>query len=245
MYQANLSNALRGRFLLTRTRSDLDDAIDTIQAAVKAIPENHPDRAVMLSNLGSVLQARFEQTGGKADLDDAIDTTQAAASITPEDHPARAVIVANLGAAFRTRFEFARGAADQQAALSYFSQVADLATATPTVRIQAAREVAALCSHSEPHRAADMLEMAIGLLGEVAPRHLKRGDQQYTISRLAGLAGDAAALAVTEPGATSPAKAERALRLLEAGRAVLLSQALATRDDLTDLRQHHPDLEVC
>ena len=152
------------------------------------------------------------------------------------------MIVANLGAAFRTRFELAGSAADQQAALFCFTEMANLVTATPILRIQAAREAAALCSLAEPHRAADLLEMGIGLLGEVAPRHLRRGDQQYAIARLAGLAGDAAALAITEPGFASPAGAERALRLLEAGRAVLLSQALATRDDLTDLREHHPDL---
>jgi tetratricopeptide (TPR) repeat protein len=240
--QTNLGNALKNRFELTGSQSDLDDAIDTLQAAVQATPEDNPDRAVMLSNLGSALWARFGQTGRKADLDDAIETTQAAASITPEDYPARGVIVANLGAAFRTRFERAGGAADQQAALSCFTQVADLVTTTPTLRIQAAREAAALCSNAEPHQAADLLEMAIGLLGEVAPRHLRRGDQQYAIALLAGLASDAAAMAIREPGVASRARAERALRLLESGRAVLLSQSLATRDDLSDLREHNPDL---
>jgi len=240
--QTNLGNALKYRFQLTRTHSDLDDAINVLQAAVKAIAEDHPDRAVMLSNLGTALQERFGQTGRKADLDSAIQAARAAASIAPEDHPARGVIAANLGTAFRTRFELAGSAADQQAALSCFTQVADLVTATPILRIQAAREAAALCSLAEPHRAADLLEMAVGLLGEVAPRHLRRGDQQYAIARLAGLAGDAAALAITESGTASPAQAERGLRLLEAGRAVLLSQALATRDDLTDLREHHPGL---
>jgi len=242
LVQTNLGNALKYRFQLTRRRSDLDDAINVLQAAVKATAEDNPDRTVMLSNLGTALQERFGLAGATADLDNAIQTAQAAASITPEDHPARGVIVANLGAAFRTRFELAADAADQQAALSCFTQIADLVIATPILRIQAAREAAVLCSLAEPHRAADLLEMAIGLLGEVAPRHLRRGDQQYAIARLAGLAGDAAALAITEPGTASPAQAERALRLLEAGRAVLLSQALATRDDLTDLREHHLDL---
>ena len=45
-------------------------------------------------------------------------------------------------------------------------------------------------------------------------------------------------------GSAAPAdeRAVRALRLLEAGRAVLLSQALETRSDLTDLRERHPEL---
>ncbi len=44
------------------------------------------------------------------------------------------------------------------------------------------------------------------------------------------------------PGRTGQERAARALRMLEAGRAVLLSQALDTRDDLTDLRRQHRDL---
>lgn len=50
----------------------------------------------------------------------------------------------------------------------------------------------------------------------------------------------AAALALAAPGVPEPERAMRALRLLKAGRAVLLSQALETRDDLSDLRRSHP-----
>jgi len=62
------------------------------------------------------------------------------------------------------------------------------------------------------------------------------------MARFTGLAGDAAALALAGTTAASRDRAARALRLLEAGQAVLLSQALDTRSDLTDLRQQHPAL---
>ena len=82
------------------------------------------------------------------------------------------------------------------------------------------------------------------LLSEVAPRQLARTDQQYAIGGFAGLASDAAALALTDtPGpAPSEQQAAQALGLLKAGRAVLLSQALDARDDLTDLHRQHPEL---
>ena len=44
------------------------------------------------------------------------------------------------------------------------------------------------------------------------------------------------------PPRPSAERAERALGLLEAGRTILLSQALDTRSDLTDLREQHPHL---
>ncbi|MGQ4336321.1 CHAT domain-containing protein, partial [Streptomyces hayashii] len=50
------------------------------------------------------------------------------------------------------------------------------------------------------------------------------------------------ALALASPVGSDAGRAEQALRLLEAGRAVLLGQALETRGDLTALREHRPDL---
>jgi hypothetical protein len=76
----------------------------------------------------------------------------------------------------------------------------------------------------------------------MTPRQLQRSDQQHALGGFAGIAADAAALALAHPQGTRQQRATRALRLLEAGRAVLLSQALDVRSDLTDLQQQHPDL---
>jgi hypothetical protein len=135
--------------------------------------------------------------------------------------------------------------ADLKMALSAMAQAAEIASQAPTDRIGAARGAAALAIMSDPpdwDRAANFLETAVLLLPEVAPRRLGRGDQQSAIGDLAGLGADAAALALISPSGTTPERAARALRLLEAGRAVLLSQVLETRSDLTDLSRRHPDL---
>jgi CHAT domain len=84
--------------------------------------------------------------------------------------------------------------------------------------------------------------MAVRLLPEITPRQLERDDQQYALGGFAGLTGDAAALTLADPATAEGERAVRALRLLETGRAILLSQALDTRSDLSDLRQHHPEL---
>ncbi|GHI02866.1 hypothetical protein Scel_11870 [Streptomyces cellostaticus] len=112
------------------------------------------------------------------------------------------------------------------------------------MRVRAARAAARLLAQSEAGRvrATDMLEAAVRLLPEVAPRQLARGDQQYALGGFAGLAGDAAALALADRRRTNQECAARALQLLETGRAVLLSQALDTRSDLTDLHEQYPEL---
>ncbi|GAX51752.1 hypothetical protein [Streptomyces olivochromogenes] len=107
--------------------------------------------------------------------------------------------------------------------------------APPWVRLQTAHAAAGLLADTAPGRAADLMETAVRLLPQVAPRRLGRADRQQALRGLTSLPHDAAALAVPEPE-----RAMRALRLLEAGRAVPLSQALETRDDLSDLRRSHP-----
>jgi hypothetical protein len=95
---------------------------------------------------------------------------------------------------------------------------------------------------SQLRRAADLLEGAVRLLPEVAPRRLERGDQQYAIGRFAEIGADTAALVLADTTVPADQAAVRALGLLEAARGVLLSQALDIRMDLTDLREQHPRL---
>ena len=77
------------------------------------------------------------------------------------------------------------------------------------------------------------------LLPRITMCRLERGDRQHAIGTFAGLAADAAALVLADPATSAGQRPARALGLLEAGRAVLLSQALETRSRLTDLRAQH------
>jgi tetratricopeptide (TPR) repeat protein len=242
--QTNLATALWDRFERTRSTADLDAAAEAAQAAVGATPVGHPERGGFLSNLGIILHNRFEHTGTDADLDAAVNAGQAAIDAASADHPGRAVLLSNLGTSLQARFERAHQVADRRAAASAFAAASKCTSAPPSDRILGARSAAALLAESDRGTAAELLETAVGLLGEVTPRQLRRPDQQHVLGEFAGLASDAAALSLadTDTGTTRQGRAARALRLLEAGRAVLLSQTLGTRDDLTDLRRQHPHL---
>jgi hypothetical protein len=239
---SNLGAALRSRFQRVGAVGDLDAAIEIGHEAVRAAPVDHPDRPGRLSNLGSALQARFEHSGAPADLDAAIEIRQEAVEATPAEHLNYAAYLFNLGAAIRARLEVTQATEDRGEALSAYVKAAELSSAAPSIRILAARRAAELTYAHEPDRAAYLLETAVRLLPEVAPRMLERGDQQYALEGMSGLASDAAALALADTSTPSAERAPRALRLLEAGRAVLLSQALDARSDLTDLRQQHAQL---
>jgi tetratricopeptide (TPR) repeat protein len=238
----NLGAALQARFGRTGTLADLDTAIHILQEAVTATPNDHPYRPGLLSNLGGALQDRFDRSGMLADSDAAIKTIEEAVTGIADDDPRRAICLLNLGDALTRRFLRTRAQADLDATLSVLGQVVEADLAVPSFRVHAAHKAALLAASSQPSWASQLLERAVELLPELAPRHLYRSDQQYSLGRLAGLAGDAAAFALADTAAPATERATRALRLLEAGRAVLLSQALDTRSDLTDLRQKEPEL---
>jgi hypothetical protein len=77
---------------------------------------------------------------------------------------------------------------------------------------------------------------AIDLLVRVAPRSLARNDQEYWLSTLAGLGGQAAACCLEAD------QVDRAVELWEQGRGSLIGQALDTRVDLTAVADQYPQL---
>jgi hypothetical protein len=242
MYQANLGVALSILYQQTGKPTDLDAAIETCQAGVAATPADELNRPLYLSNLASMLRLRFERTSASADLDDAVAAAGAAVAITPDDHPDRAAYLFNLGATLRARFDRTQTQADRDEAFSAYAQAAEVGSAPASIRIRAARATAPLAAESRSGRAADLLETAVRLLPQVTPRQLERADQQYAIGGFAGLANDAAAFALADTSRGTGERAARALGLLEAGRAVLLSRALDTRSDVSHLRREHPEL---
>lgn len=215
-----------------------------MRAALTDTPADHPRRASALGNLAAAQLTRSGRSGAREDLDAAIGSAQAAVGADPPGHPSRASHLAILGNALYARFRLSGFPADQEAALSAFAEAAGAAETTPLTRIQAAAMGAWLAAQVRPGQAADLLEVAVRLLPEAAPIQLQRSDQQHALGQLAGLASEAAAAALADVngGTSDDERATRALRLLEAGRAVLLSQALDTRNDLTDLHQRHPGL---
>jgi tetratricopeptide (TPR) repeat protein len=236
-----LANTLRARFEHAGTPDDVDAAIKALKEAVRVTPAGRPGRAMYLSNLGIAFLVRFKRTGMQADIDAAIDALQESANVTPADRH-YAGSLNNLGQALQSRFGLTGAQSDRDAAVSAFTRAAGINSAAPSWRIHAARAAASLTARTDPGRAANLLEHAVLLLPEVAPHRLERADQQHAISEFDGIAADAASLALSSPAIPARQRAATALGLLEAGRAVLLSQALQTRSDLTDLGALHPDL---
>ena len=237
----NLGTALITRYERAGAAGDFDTAITCLRQSVAATPADHIARCARLSNLGIALMARYKRAGTVGDLDAAIEAGCQAARAAPVDHTDRASILSNLGDALRARFERTGVAQDREAAFQRYAEAA-WADGAASDRIRAGRAAARLAAETDPRRAASLLELAVLLLPEITPRFLERGDQQHAISRFSGLAAQAAAAALSNPAVPEPQRPAQALRLLEAARGLLLSQALSTRGDLSQLHERHPEL---
>jgi hypothetical protein len=237
--------SMSARLLYEETRSDqyLDEAVSAAQRASAAADADHPDQAAIYDSSSATLFLRYQQTNNAQDLNDAIDADERALAAAAPQHPGRATIAGNLGLHLRERHHLAHEPADRNRAVSALREAADTVNATPSARIRAARACADLLADSDVSEAARLLESAVGLLPQIASRRLQRSDQEHQLRDFANLAADAAALALgcARPGEEAVAAA-RALTLLEAGRGVLISQALDTRSDLSDLRAQEPAL---
>jgi hypothetical protein len=233
----NLGLALRARFAQAGVLADLDDAIAAEREAVNGIPGDHPRRAAMLSNLGLALRARSAQARVLADLDEAITYCREAVNATPSDHPDLAGRLSNLCLALQSRFTQAGMVADLDEAITAGQAAVAIEGASPRVRAIAARGWGRAAGAGERwQEAVAGFEVAVGLVGRVAPRSLVRRDQELLLQNLGGLASEAAACCV-HAGLTG-----HAVELFEQGRGILLSRALDARSDLTALAVQYPDL---
>lgn len=266
-YVANLGLAKFKRFELSGGSADLDEAIVSEEAALDELPPGHPDRSLFLPNLAIMLLARFQRSMVPSDLDKAIHSCRESADLTPPDDARRTTALNNLCLALTLRYRRSRAASDRDEIVAVGARLAETTSAPPWIRVRSAWSAAKMVAPVDWDRAADLFEAAVRLLPEATSRRLDRGDQQHELGSYAGLASEAASMVLSAgwfgwgkgarpPGdaaATGPQllklrrvllsqAAARALQLLELGRGVLLSQALDTRSDLTELTAHHPAL---
>jgi len=173
------------------------------------------------------------------DLEGAIRVGREAVEVQPTGHPHRANALGLLGFALVERFERTGYAADQREATRVFAEAARTPTAAVMTRSLASREWARLAaSAGEWASAAEGYRLAVGLLPHLAPGELRRDDQEHRLARFPGVASEAAACVLRRDG-----DAVEAMELLEQGRGVLLAQAMESRGDLTDLREHSARLD--
>lgn len=241
-YLLCLGNVLVKRHLVSEDDSDAVKAVKVAREALRLTPEDSTERAAVLNLLCGALTHRFRGSRERADLDEAVEAAHTAVESVPPGHYGLTGYLNTLADALCSRFEHFGAERDAAEAMTVFERAVNDPHAAPSLRVGVARVGARRLAHHFPGRAADLLTAAVRLLPEVAPRRLKRLQQQERMGAFVFLASEAAALILADPSRPPDERATRALETLEAGRGVLLSQTLETRSDLTELRGAHPEL---
>ena len=188
-------------------------------------------------NMSLLLWGRFQANHHFEDLDEAI--ALAARTVEPIAVPDvdSAICLLNYGEMLAERYAARGDLQDRSAALKALAGAVASGPSAARYRVEAACSLTKIAADSglwdEALRA---LSAAVDLLPLMAPRHFHRSSQQRMLSRFPTLASDAAAVALRQ------GRASRAVELLEQGRGVVLSYALETRGDVTELRERYPGL---
>ncbi|KAK4068324.1 hypothetical protein Purlil1_13827 [Purpureocillium lilacinum] len=233
-----LGTWLARRFEWTGSKEDLNRATYVAAQAVDATPEDHPDRAIYLNNFGNRLGRRFELTGSMDDINGAVDLAGRAVDATPQNHPNRAGCFDNLANRLGMRFERTRSLEDLDRQLSSCKKGWHCRMATPPIRIRLARQAAQLlATRLDWEGSHQLLQAAINLLPKISPRWLTSTDKQHMLADFAGLASEAASVALN-----ARKDAYDALQVLELGRGVIANLLMEMRGDVSHLQKQHPDL---
>ncbi|MGW2014675.1 CHAT domain-containing protein [Streptomyces sp. NPDC001927] len=233
----HLANALRARFGESSDVADLDEAIALLEEAVEHAPYGDPALALVLSNLGSARLTRHHHSSGDGLLEQAVSDLGRAVWSVPEGGSAHGTYLRTYGDALRALHDQDGDPGVLLAAEDAYRQAAGTKAIPAYQRVLAAWDWgAAAAAGLRWEEALRGHEVALELLPFAASGRLARSDQERGLSRVRGLAAEAAACAV------NAGRPERAVALLEQGRGVLLSRAMATRDGLGRLRAAHPGL---
>ncbi|MFJ8046778.1 CHAT domain-containing protein [Streptomyces luteogriseus] len=233
----HLANALRARFASTADVGDLDEAVALLEEATRQVPYGDPALAVVLSNLGSARLTKHHATGETGELEQALSELGRAVWAVTEHTSTHGTYVKAYGDALRALYHRDGDPGVLRAAEDAYRQAAETRSLATYERVLAAWEWGAAAADGDRwDEALPGYELALELLPFAASGRLVRSDQERGLSRVRGLAAEAAACAV------NAGQPERAVLLLEQGRGVLLGRTMATRDGLGRLRGAHPAL---
>ncbi|MFD3558190.1 CHAT domain-containing protein [Streptomyces sp. NPDC058686] len=253
-FLSSLSDTFRVRFVEYRDKADLDQAVQLARRATQVCADDLLP-AVAFANLSQVLQTRFGLFRDPPDVDEAVNAARAA--VTAEDDGAQRPkwllilgesLLARVGARRLSDDESGRETDRAEALRALSELVLRSDSAPPRLKVHGAKLGAWLAAVELPPGsedfalAADLLEAAVLALPELAPRRMRREEQQETMETASGIAGDAAAMVLSDPLRPPAERARRALSLLEMGRSVLLSRRLHARRDLAGLHEAGPEL---
>ncbi|KAH6984501.1 CHAT domain-containing protein [Ilyonectria sp. MPI-CAGE-AT-0026] len=223
---------------LTGISEDLHDAMRALHEILQKSRADNPRWISLRNNLGVAYHERYTQSRKMTDLGAAIKLYQETLERTPPDHPTLAIRLRTYGSALYTRYQTTQKAEDMQTAIESFRTGLNHSSAPIQDRLSAGRFLLWILAEARDwEHGYEAAKTLIRLVPLLAPRSLENSDKQHWLSGVAGLASDAAAIALN-----ANKDPFDALQLLELGRGIISGSLNDIRADVDELVSSHPDL---
>ncbi|KAI5460175.1 CHAT domain-containing protein [Mariannaea sp. PMI_226] len=235
----SLAIRLLDRFLKEEKIDDLNKAEALGREATSGI-ERSGDlvEVARLHTLMTILKVRFMHTRSLEVLDEAISVGAHAVALTSKPNPGAAELLLLQGNLLELKYEISGDAITVEQMRAYYLSALHDTTSPITERVAAGRRLLSSPNILEdPDLAMEHAETAIGLISYLTPSVLRTSDRQRLIQDSAGLASDAAAIALRAGKAPWIA-----LQKLEIGRVVLEDSFQGSSPYFRRLSRLYPDL---
>ena len=233
---SQLSGCLINRARLRDRTDELGEALLYARQARQETQPDDPHLALRIANLVAAHSA-LATKGSPGERSALIAAMREAAAQLDDGSPYRAPALVNLGVMLYGDATGRHAGPDRLEAIDTWRQAAQAPAAASMDRLQAAYRWGAGAFHAAlVELAAAGYAYAAGLLPQVAWHGIEARERQRVDAEWQGLAGEAAAAALTAQSAP------QAVELLEGTRGVAWTQLLELRSDLTRLGEQHPDL---
>ena len=223
-------------FVQSGQREDLHKAISLYREALEPQHTPRSNRYMSLNNLALALEYLFDEDGQHEQLEAALDVYNESINAIVSGHPHMTRISSKLAATLIKAYSHTKQLEYLAKAMAAYRNAVMCEAALASLRFRAAISWAHDADHHH-QPALDAYEAAIELLPRLAMLGLDLQSRQQALTMGSdGLAHDAAAYAITS------GQYEKAVELLEAGRAIFWSQALTLCTPMAVVLEVAPDL---
>ncbi|VDB86990.1 unnamed protein product [Peniophora sp. CBMAI 1063] len=237
---SSLGEALLARFAHKGELEDLDGAIAAHKSATDLTPDTSPSKAETLGALGNAMLTRYERLGEADDLEQAVEIHRRAVDLTPNTHYVMSARLRDFGITQKQAFGRLSSQANFDEAAKALKDSMTHAPSRPQERLQSAQQLIELLSANPEFSSAESILAAHGHIIAMIPEFVWLGHDLHRRSQESARCGALVSAAVY--ASIAAGALDKAVEWLDAGRTVILSQALALRAPLDELQSVHPEL---
>ena len=235
----NLAACYRHRYESLLNLEDLEEAI-RICRELMATPCHNPDHWHALDVLSSCHMLRYQKLRHGEDLDAAISMRKKALNLIPGDLPQRATSLWLMIVMRLAQFRLDGNQEHINQAIREGKEAVDMPNAAISARIFAGYLAGGLAMHGKRWtEGSHLLSQAVHMMPKLTARTLTRDDQQFVMTNLIDIVSLAVSAALHAQMSN-----EECLELLEAGRGVIGSLTINSRNDVSDLDYTDRDVRL-